>query len=92
MKGRGVLIFRVTVLRNATPEGARKRQARRILRNREYFPPFGAKLTPWELPSNTAPDVKRADLTYRYYFIYIYTYTYTAENFILFAMLQVTCR
>jgi hypothetical protein len=50
----------VTVWRNATPEGARERQARRILRNREYFPPFGTGLTPREPPSNTAPGAKGA--------------------------------
>lgn len=49
----------MTVWRNATPEEARKRQPRRILRNREYFPPFGTKLTPWEPPSNTASGAER---------------------------------
>lgn len=36
----------MTVLRNATQEGARKRQPRRILRNREYFPPSGTEINP----------------------------------------------
>lgn len=67
-------IFRVTVSYNATLEKARKRRPRRILRNREYFPPFATKLTPWERPSNPGPRAKKGSasiaIEHRYRFMY----------------------
>jgi len=79
----GFLVFWVTVWRNATPEEPRKRQARRILRNREYFLPFGSELTPWDRPSNTAFYILEEEERNRpRVSVLLYIYENAVENFI----------
>lgn len=78
----GFLVFWVTVWRNATPEKARKRQAHRILRNREYFPPFGSELTPWDRPSNIASSFLEEEENSLRVSVLLYIYENAVENFI----------